>query len=413
VALVRTDGFGTGYAIEVLDVRGTLVAQHKYGPPRQVGGPGISVSWKGRAVLLHERESKLTLLDLPDTGVAAAPKGPDPAPAAPGEPPNLKTRWAAPTGPAENVNRLYVAPAGDLAVFTSFAGRGGALDLVTGKPRTGFDALLARADAPTFYPLDNRRVAVVMVKGEIQVWNEKTGAALPGLTTPELPAAANSDIYPRYYVAPNGRYVAAAQIRFPPAAGELLPLRIHEAGKKAPLVATTWSGGSVHFTADSKRMLVVESSGRCRWFKLPSGDEDGGWEFERAPGREHMVTDMSADGSVLGYNGPAGRGPNGLGPALLDGATGKPVHLFSKDYFANSAVVVSADGKRAAVTRAIGNGSSSYDMVDVPSGAPLGRASVESGQSVPPFALARDGALVVLDPHSKKLHVFEPPAAPK
>jgi hypothetical protein len=62
VALVRTDGFGTGHAVELLDRRGTLLAKLKI-PARTAQ---VAVSWEARAVALYERETKkLWVYDLP------------------------------------------------------------------------------------------------------------------------------------------------------------------------------------------------------------------------------------------------------------------------------------------------------------------------------------------------------------
>jgi len=333
------------------------------------------------------------------------------SPTAPVAPPELKVRWTAPTGDLTTINRLYVSPV-DLAVAVSNTGKGAAFDLSTGKPRTAFTPLLARTYGATFFPLDNQRVAVASSKGnDIRVWDERTGEELPKLTVPDLPAA-EGDGPPRVFVAPNARYVAAGHLRAANAPPDTeLALRVFDVTTQKPVVSVDWTGGSVYFTADSARVLVAELNGRCRWFKLPSGEPDGAWEFERVTGgRRHDVTSMSADGALLGYTGPAGRGPNAFGPAVLDGKTGKPVHLFSKEYYAVSRVALATDGKRAAVIRSIANETSTCDVVDARTGAVLGRAVVAAGASIPPFALARDGTLVVLAPRNKTLHVFEPDA---
>src|SRR6266545_3817997 len=82
VMLIRNDGFGIGHTVEILDIRGTLVASTKLPKGPGNSGTSVAVSWKGRAIVMHQRDNKtLTVYDLPDfvgAGVVVGSKPPDP-----------------------------------------------------------------------------------------------------------------------------------------------------------------------------------------------------------------------------------------------------------------------------------------------------------------------------------------------
>jgi len=191
-----------------------------------------------------------------------------------------------------------------------------------------------------------------------------------------------------------------------------LPFQIIDAKTQKPIRLLTWKGGNAHFTADSSRLLLAEWSGRCRWFKLPSGEDDGSWDLGLPPeGRTHWVGSISADGSVLGYNGPAALKISGQAPAVLDGKTGQVKHSFAKDHFYTFAAVVSEDGRRAVVMRNLeGKGTSSYDVIDIATGANVGWCRIPSGQSLPTASLSTDGtSLTIFNPETETLHAFDVP----
>jgi hypothetical protein len=135
---------------------------------------------------------------------------------------------------------------------------------------------------------------------------------------------------------------------------------------------------------------------------------------------------MSADGKVLGYCGPGGKaGTDAQGPYLIDGTTGDVIRTFDKEYSFVSPVLVSGDGRRAALMRSfIGDsGVAMIDVVDTATGTVVGRAALDTRRSHPPFHLTHDGkSLLIQDTKDGKLHMFVlpagagagmPPAAPK
>jgi serine/threonine protein kinase len=359
-------------------------------------------------------EKTATVTDPP----AAPPNSPGDTPAP--KPLELKPRWTVSTGNRPYLTHLYTSAASDLVLAASMQGDVLALDLKTGSARSGFSTSPGKVVAPDFFALDGKRVALTNTKTEeVQVWDEKTGQELGKWTVPHAPRPlVGVGTALRIYIAPNARYAVAARYQAPKPAGtvegpsapkaEQLPLRVIDLERKQVVTELTWSGGRVHFTADSARVLVADYQGRCSWVKLASGTVERQWAHPPgAGGRYHDVTGMSDDGSVLGYRGPA-RGPLGPGPAVIDGTSGRVIHSFSDEYFSTSAVSVSADGRRVAVQRAGADGSGGYDVLDSRTGAPLGRAPIKTDRSSSAFALTRDGTmLVIVSNPEKKVHAFE------
>jgi serine/threonine protein kinase len=324
----------------------------------------------------------------------------------------LKPRWTASTGNRPPFTHLYTSDASGLALASTNRGDLLALDLKTGTVRDGFGTEPGKIVAPDLFPLEGNRVAMTHTRiPEVQVWDEKTGQELGRWTVPHAPPALAVGTALRIYISPNARYAVAARYQGPsPAKPEPLPLRVIDLERKQVVTELFWSGGRVHFTADSARVLIADYRGQCFWVKLPSGTVDRQWAHPPGMvGHYHDVTGMSDDGSVLGYCGPIGRGRPG--PAILDGTSGKVIHLFSDEYFPMSPVSVSADGRRVAVQRVGSDVLSGYDILDARTGTPLGRAAVKTDRSIPavlPFTLTRDGTLLVIASHAeKKVYAFE------
>src|SRR5207248_366110 len=87
-----------------------------------------------------------------------------------------------------------------------------------------------------------------------------------------------------------------------------------------------------------------------RWFKLPSGQPDGGWEFPRGPGRNHHALALSPDGKTLLYGGAADKGAER--PYLLDARTGQVVREFPAGSFLTHIGSMSDDARVAAADAA-------------------------------------------------------------
>lgn len=163
------------------------------------------------------------------------------------------------------------------------------------------------------------------------------------------------------------------------------------------------------FTADSSRVLVAEWAGRCRWFKLPSGEPAGGFNLGPPPaGRKHNFYGVTADGAAVAYNGPFEQKDGTPAPGVLDGATGKWTQTFKQHFFA-SEVSLSADGRRAAVLRDAAATECEFEVVDVKTGEGLVQVRF-TGRDIPTAALTPDGTgLIVHDPATDKVRLFDVP----
>jgi hypothetical protein len=65
VMLLRNDGVGTSHTVELLDVRGKLVASAKFPKDQGNGVIRVRINWKSRTLVVQERTQKLTAYDLP------------------------------------------------------------------------------------------------------------------------------------------------------------------------------------------------------------------------------------------------------------------------------------------------------------------------------------------------------------
>ena len=157
--------------------------------------------------------------------------------------------------------------------------------------------------------------------------------------------------------------------------------------------------------------MVAEWHGRCRWFKLPSGEADGEFKLGgTTASRRHNFYGISADGSAIAYNGPAWLKEAGTVASVLDGKNGMVIRQFPK-HFPASEVTLSADGRRAILILDLEATASTFEVVDVPTGKPQGRVRV-LGKAIPTLSLSPDGQLVVLhDPETDKVHLFDVPGA--
>ncbi|AWM36559.1 translocation protein TolB [Gemmata obscuriglobus] len=352
--------------------------------------PNVELAPDGRA-LLHFDGSKrgpLVVYDL--AGAADDP----PAPAVGAGP---KPRWTGTTQVTGQAVRLHADAESDLLLVAGSVGGLNAFKLRTGaavKIDTG------RAVAE-FYDMTGGQVGVRprTTMGELLILDAATGREIKKVPVPALPPESGSP-RPTPALSPTGTHVAITHANLN-APG---PMRVIDLATGKPVVQLDWAGGTAHFTADGRRVLLAERTGRCRWYKLPSGAADGEWAGPPdADSTRYQVTSISADGALVGFTVRSGSsGPN-RGPVVLDGRTGKPVHRFGADYRLTSPVQLSADGRRAAVARR----RDSVDVIDLRTGAVLVRAPIQAQTSAAPFALSRDGAVLVTVPEARAVHVFE------
>lgn len=238
------------------------------------------------------------------------------------------------------------------------------------------------------------------------VWNLKASKAGEAIRVPVIPPGPDRTNARLVFLSPDAKLMAVGRTARPDAPA---PFRVIDLATGKELVSFDWTGGVVHFTPDSSRVLVSETSGRCRWFKLPSGEADGGWELPKRVGIGLLpsISSISNDGRVLGYYGP----PNGdaAAVAILDGKTGNVLRAFGRDYIAGRPSV-SGDGRLAAVLRRDEIRSYSVEVLEIDSGHVIAKAVIDSGGMVPTYFLTPDGkALIVRDPSNEKVHWFDLP----
>jgi hypothetical protein len=320
-------------------------------------------------------------------------------------------RWAAAVPGGRGVDRVHVDSGADLVAVAGPRGGFAAFDLGTGQPRDGF-AGLEKTGVTAFFRADAGRLGTVSSAADaVRLWDAGTGRPAGDLPVSGIPPGAGNAKFLRACLAPDGRFLAVGRAGHPVADNPDVPFRVFDTAAHKALLSMDWKGGSAHFTADSARVLVAEWSGRCRWFKLPSGEADGEWDLGPPPaGRKHLVYGTSADGSVLAYNGPAGLKDGAQSPALLDGRSGKVVRHF-REHLGVSELSLSADGARVALMRDLTADSCVIDVVDAASGNSLRRVTVVSGRWLPAFALAPDGrSLALFNPDTTLLVLYELPA---
>jgi hypothetical protein len=396
----------TWYA-DLFEVAGWRLVGRISAPARGERSPpqfGFAPDGKELAVF-YPQARELRVFPLPAEGARAAVKP------VPGEVPVLKPRWVGNPASGNTIaDFLLDADARVVVLSNAHTRQHDVVDARTGESLPERVRGIAPTPGGELFPLAGGRVGVLnSQEREIAVWDLKAGKVLERVEVPEIPDGHNLR---RARLSPDGKFLAVGR-RPRGAPGDPLPLRIFDAKTKKAVVSTDWTGGTIHFTADSSRVLVAESGGRCRWFKLPSGEADGGFDLGRpGPAREQEVNSISADGRLVGYTGP-GTGAERVILAVLDGKTGAVVRSFGAEYFYTSPVYLSADGRLAAVMRKPpGVGSEiTIDVVSVSDGRVVGRAVVETQQrSVPMFRLTPDGkALLVHDYNGQNLYWFDVP----
>jgi hypothetical protein len=329
----------------------------------------------------------------------------------------LKTRWSTPT-------ETYFAPLrfvnGDRMVL-GFSGEGGAgFDRGNGRMIDRFKNAGKRIVYNVFHLPDNRFGiwAPGAFKQVVDLFDEGTGAGRGVLAVPDVSPPVGDAGYPVVRVSRNARYAASGWSRPSVKEKSDLALRVFDLERNKTILSRDWTGGSCHFTADSSRVLVAENNGRCRWYKLPSGEAEGGWDLGFPTVGFHDVMGASDDGSILTYIGPFGRkeGQDGLVVATLDGKTGALVcrlGINSNPKFRTTyPVVITSDGRRVLVNRLNPAARSHiYDVMNARTGAIDGRIS--PGLVHNTATLSHDGtalALALRDP-KPTVQLFDVPAA--
>jgi WD40 repeat protein len=249
------------------------------------------------------------------------------------------------------------------------------------------------------------------------LWDMKTSKRLDDLKFPELPplpAGRAGHAGLTSTVSPGGRYTVLARKE----AGRPVvpgPLRVLDTSTGEVVLKADWNGGRVVFTADESRVLVLDGLGKATWYKLPSGEEDGGWATGAGLLAERArILGATADGKTVLYQGPLAGQLNGV--YLLDGATGKALRMLEGAPYQASFSALSPDGRFVAmVVIDFNRGPTWYaDVYEVATWHLVGRAAPpeKGAKEVPQFGFSPDGKhLAIFYPQAKELRAFLLPDA--
>ena len=113
----------------------------------------------------------------------------------------------------------------------------------------------------------------------IETWEIKTGTTKEKYAISEIPPGTGTATHKYVRLSPNMQYLVVARTAVSGDDRPKAPLQVFDTKSGKPVLTTDWTGGSTHFTADSKRLLLAESNGRFRWLKLPGGEADGEWDY--------------------------------------------------------------------------------------------------------------------------------------
>jgi hypothetical protein len=298
--------------------------------------------------------------------------------------------------------------------------------VLTGRQQIEAQAFNARTGKPGFelpVPADNRASNMWqfrLEKGkfafqngnsglkELVVWDSTNGKAS------RMPIPAVSPSIQSLSISPNGRFMSASAWRDPgPREPAETPCRVFDAKTNKAVVSFDWPTGTVAFTADSSRVLSVDATDRFRWFKLPSGQAEGEWKFERDAKRTHPnFLGMSADGGVILYYGRPPKGEQGL--HLLNGKTGDVLHSFPQGY-TDQVGFISPDGGSVALIRNDGFGAGhTLELLDA-KGTLLGKLAISARgqlQLLAAVAVSWEArALATYHYETNKLSVYDLPGA--
>lgn len=359
----------------------------------------------------------------PDVAIPP-PFMPGPPPFPPGPPnglpaaPALAVLWkgvaAAPMANQLPQAPLFTADGKTLVLSGGTSGTVLTFDAKTGAAGAVFEGHKGPGGVYWLATAGNDRVVSGGFDAKQTTWDIKTGRPVDAIKFPDLPllppgAAGHAGI--TYGVSPGGRYTVQARresVR-PTLPG---PLRVLDTITGKEVLSGDWNGGRVLFTADESRMLVLNGLGKALWYKLPSGEVDGGWEIGAgARADQARVLSMTADGERVLYHGTLAGQPTGV--FLLEGRTGRVLRKLNNaaPYQAHFSAV-SPDGKHVAVALIdfARNGQWHVDVFETDGWRLVGRASSPDRggiREVPQFTFTPDGkGLSVLFPTTKELLMF-------
>ena len=326
-----------------------------------------------------------------DPVVQPPPKNADPIGANPprkaDERLQLRKRWSVELG--EEFRTCVLSCSSDSLVVIVASGNKlleKALDTTTGKPL--MDVFTTKSSRARYDALDGGLMAgVTAIGGRIPILDTRKKTWSYVATIP----VGGSGMETRS-ISPNGQYVAVGQSSSP----EPAPFKLKRVADGKILLEFNWVRGRIHFTGDSSRVLVAEGNGRCRWFKLPSGEPDGDWQIRKVDGRGPSgfgLFTIASDGSVCLYDGRLADRDGEY--HLLDGRTGHVIRSFAGNY-AQQFGSLSADGRLAALPIRERNDIKSVDVINTKTGTIVAKLAAPPNSDYVLPTLLPDGSGVLL-----------------
>jgi WD40 repeat protein len=322
--------------------------------PALEGGYGFSP--RGNFTTVVDRK-QIWQFHLPNgrIAVAAKPKDSDPIVVPkPKDPPGksvlLRERWSA-DAPA-NGGWCYAEFTGDGQTFVvSSSAVGGIKSFSAANGELLPAAVSVGLGKNRLFPAGDGRMAVhAGLRGgnKVVVWDTKTGKE-----TSSFPISLEANGGPPIIrLSPDERILAVASQSRGNVPGEV---RLIETATGKEFFSTKWEHESLHFSGDSSRLLIAESTGAIRTYHFKGLGADKPLAVSEMSGLIGMrgalpprVHGLSGDGKLILFEGVLrGSQPNQTGLYLLNGKTGALVRRLADASFTSSSVL-SRDGRYVA-----------------------------------------------------------------
>jgi len=329
------------------------------------------------------------------------------------EPTELKLRWELDVkNPPLNVKLMFDREGGNVILENWVNVEAISFNARTGK--RGSELPLIQASVYRIFMLEGGKVAYQTGNGvkTYTLWDIPSGKVTRPPYTIDAPRLLNLQL------SANGRYTAASDAVYFVKQGDPYPespLRIFDSKAGKIIISTDWKSGSVHFTPDASRVLTVDASDNFRWLKLPSGQVDGEWKFDRPPHMHNArIQSMSADGGVIVYSGtPPNHNNNLNGLYLLNGKTGEVMHKFTPGMYPEREAKISPEGDMIVVVRAESRPVFAGEVVEVldTKGTLLAKIKAPANTPVAWSASWESRSLALYSSELKKLWMYDLPGA--
>jgi hypothetical protein len=196
-------------------------------------------------------------------------------------------------------------------------------------------------------PLDNGRFAPGVVRGAtLPVWDPRDGKVVRELPAAGLPEGG------QVFVSPSGKYLAATTT----AADGQDTLKVKSTDPERVILDLKWARGTVYFTDDDTRVMVAESTGKVRWYKLPDETPTREWSFDpKALGTGAGIRAVSGNGEHLILWGPDPGPKGGNGLQLYRAQTGQRFGGIQMGPVLQYPPSIGRDGIRLVLHQSLGN----------------------------------------------------------